>query len=168
MSRDNSLGRRRRAAALTGESVRSAENPPPAIEQSDSIKTQTRKARALARFRQLGTVRSACIAAGIGRRTWYDWLEEDRAFAALVYDARDDVVDELEKAAFQRAIDGSDGLLMFLLKAFRPSKYRDALKIDMVSPIVKEKLAQTVNIIRTHLPRELAEPLLEKLSHVWR
>ena len=116
----------------------------------------------------MGTVRSACTAAGIGRRTWYDWLEEDRAFAALVDDAREDVIDQLEKAAFQRAMDGSDGLLIFLLKALRPGKYRDALKIDMVSPIVKEKLAETVDIIRAHLPKELAEPLLEELTHVWR
>jgi hypothetical protein len=77
-----------------------------------------------------------------------------------------DVAGDLEKAAFVRATDGSDGLLMFLLKALRPGTYRDALRIDMVSPIVKEKLAQTVQI-RAQPTEELADPLLERLNVVW-
>lgn len=128
-----------------------------------------RKARALARYRQLGTVRSACIAAGIGRRTWYDWIEEDRLFSALVHEAREEVADELEKVAFDRALakDGSDRLLMFMLKAHRPEKYRDNAMITIVSPIVREKVSQTVDVIRAGLTKDLADPLLERLKAVW-
>ena len=126
-----------------------------------------RKARALARYREIGMVRSACLAAGIGRRTWYDWVEEDKLFAAMVSDARQDMADELEAIALKRAKDGSDGMLMFMLKTYRPDKFRERATITPVSPIVREKVARTVQAIRAQLPKELATPLLKMLSEVW-
>ena len=68
----------------------------------------------------------------------------------------------------RRSIHGRETGRRELLKALRPGKYRDALQIDIVSPIVKEKVAQTVHIIRAQLTRELADPLLERLGEVWR
>jgi hypothetical protein len=118
----------------------------------------------------MGTVKSACEAAGVARRTWYDWMENDQAFAVLVEEAKEDVADLLEESARTRAtaaVDGSDQLLMFLLKALRPGKYRDALKIDMVSPIVKDKLRETVDIIRSELEKDVADKLLKRLGVVW-
>lgn len=108
------------------------------------------------------------MAAGIGRRTWYDWLDEDRVFAALVKEAKDDITDELEETALKRAKDGSDGMLMFMLKTYRPDKFRERAMITMVSPIVREKVARTVHAIRAQLPKELSTPLLETISEVWR
>ncbi len=138
------------------------------IEVVDRYDSQ--KARALARYREVGTVRGACHAAGIGRRTWYNWLEEDRDFASLVQEVRDDVADELEEEASRRAKaqNGSDKLLIFLLKALRPSKYRENVKVDMVSPIVREKVRQTVSIIRTELDATAAARLLNRLNEVWK
>jgi AcrR family transcriptional regulator len=112
-------------------------------------------------------VRNACLAAGIGRRTWYGWIEEDKLFAALVNEAREDLSDELEATALKRAKDGSDGMLMFMLKTYRPDKFRARATITVVSPIVREKVARTVHAIRAQLPKELATPLLETLSEVW-
>lgn len=128
------------------------------------------KARALVKYRECGTIRGACEAAGIGRRTWYNWLEEDKAFAAAVDEAKEDVADELEETAATRAKakDGSDLLLIFLLKALRPSRFRENMRIDLVSPIVREKVRQTVSLIRSSLTPELCDPLLKKLSEVWK
>lgn len=56
---------------------------------------------------------------------------------------------------------------MFLLKALRPGKYRDALKIDVVSPIVKDKVRQTVEIIQSELDKDTADRLLKRLDPVW-
>jgi hypothetical protein len=133
-------------------------------------RSEVQKARALAKYREVGTVRGACRGAGIGRRTWYNWLEEDKSFAALVQEARDDVADELEEEASKRAKakDGSDILLIFLLKALRPHKYRQNLKIDLVSPIVREKVRQTVSMIRTELYAATAARLLKRLGEVWK
>src|SRR4051812_38238547 len=77
---------------------------------------QTAKERALSKFMEIGTVKGACAAAGVPRRTWYNWMESDGSFAALVFDACEHVSDELEEEAIARAKDGSDTLLMFLLK----------------------------------------------------
>lgn len=47
------------------------------------------------------------------------------AFAAEWDEAVDEGTDVLEDVAFRRAVDGSDRLLIFLLKARRPEKFRD-------------------------------------------
>jgi hypothetical protein len=56
---------------------------------------------------------------------------------------------------------------MFMLKTYRPDKFRARATITVVSPIVREKVARTVHAIRAQLPKELATPLLETLSEVW-
>src|SRR4051812_1323438 len=90
------------------------------LSHSDAV-----KARALQAYRKAGTVMHACIAAGIGRRTWYDWLENDPTFAAAAMEASEGVTDELEKEAIRRAKKGSDTLIIFLLKSKRPEQYRE-------------------------------------------
>jgi hypothetical protein len=115
------------------------------------------------------TVSGACRASGIGRRTWYNWLERDREFSLSLPAMVADVADELEAEAMRRAkgVDGSDRLLIFLLKAFRPEKFRDNAQITKVSPIVREKVRQTVEVLRVSLPQEVVDPILMQLCEVW-
>lgn len=129
--------------------------------------TEARKAKALAQYRRFGSVSSACAAAGIARRTFYNWLEQDREFAGLLQDARDDVADELEEAAMRRAMGGSDRMIIFLLKANRPWKYRENATITMVSPIVKDHVRETIMIIRQMLTKEQSDAVLARLNVVW-
>lgn len=88
-------------------------------------------------------VRLACRVAGIGRTTAYRRRDRSPAFAERWDDAVDDGVDVLEAEAFLRASSGrdkpvyyqgnvvgtvkdySDSMLMFLLRANRPEKYRN-------------------------------------------
>ena len=81
--------------------------------------------RFLARLAETGNILAACRAVGISRSTVYDRRDGDQAFAALMASALEDAIDDLEEEARQRARDGSDVLLMFLLKAHRPEKYRE-------------------------------------------
>lgn len=106
------------------------------------------KRRFLKHFRVLGNVSAACAAAGITRRgTVYDWQEHDDAFAAAYREAEIQATEVLEAEARRRAVDGvtketgifhhgqligtqvevsySDTLLIFLLKARAPEKYRE-------------------------------------------
>lgn len=46
--------------------------------------TRVAKHRVLEAYRKTRSVSRACRAAGIGRRTFYDWLEADPEFAAAV------------------------------------------------------------------------------------
>jgi hypothetical protein len=133
-------------------------------------RTAARKAKVLNQYRRFGSVGGACAAAGIARRTFYNWLEADREFAGLLQNARDDLADELEEVAMQRATapKGSDRLLILLLRANRPWKYRENATVTSVSPIVKEHVRETVHIIRAELPKADADRVLARLSLVWK
>ncbi len=102
-------------------------------------------------FGIMGNVRAACIQANVSRETVYKWLKRDKKFATAYNEyAVPDSVDFLESEAFRRAVQGveepvishgevvydddgnivtvkkySDALLMFLLKARAPQKYRE-------------------------------------------
>ncbi len=73
---------------------------------------------------QLGapTTQAAQIA-GVSRATLYRWRDEDPEFAQAWLESRDKSMEDLEVAAYRRAIQGNDRLLMFLLKSHMPLTY---------------------------------------------
>lgn len=79
---------------------------------------------------RLGNIKLAAEAAGITRQNAYAARKADPDFAEKWDDAIEQAVDDLQEAARKRAMEGSDALLIFLLKAHRPSVYRDNFKID--------------------------------------
>jgi hypothetical protein len=101
------------------------------------------KERFLEEFRRRGIVKDAAEAVGINRRTTYNWLKRDVAFAEAFRDAEEEVGDDLEGETRRRAMGEvqepvyyrgkvvgymprySDKLLMLLLRARRPEKYRE-------------------------------------------
>jgi hypothetical protein len=87
----------------------------------------------LAAFQETGLVTEACKAAGIGRTFAYERRAEDASFAAQWADVEEQAVESLEAVAIKRAHDGSDMLLIFLLKARRPDVYRDNHRVEHTS-----------------------------------
>lgn len=159
-------------AARKPKAAAPAETPtpnPPAASNSLVISQHpdALKQRALAAYREAGTVMHACIAAGVGRRTWYDWMEQDPKFAAAAIETGEAVTDDLEKEAIKRAKEGSDTLIIFLLKSKRPEQYRETHKIEVVSPAVRENLRQTIAILNEELDAETAGRVLELLDKIW-
>lgn len=99
-----------------------------------------------------GNISESCRCAGIGRVTFYHRRDTDRAFEEAARDAIEVATDALELEARRRAYTGtlkpvygsggtgvgtvkvgtireySDVLLIFLLKAHRPDKYRENVK----------------------------------------
>ncbi len=73
-----------------------------------------------------GSVTAAAEAGGIGRWTVYQHRRQDAAFAALWDQALDMAADTLEDEARRRAFNGSDVLLIFMLKGLRPQKWRES------------------------------------------
>lgn len=96
-----------------------------------TVRTAKKREQFLAALRSNGTVFSACQAAGIGRTAAYEWRAADESFRAAWDEALEDATDQLEHEAVRRATDGSDTLLIFLLKANRPEKYRDNTNVTM-------------------------------------
>jgi hypothetical protein len=101
------------------------------------------KARFLEEFRRRGNIADTARVVGIARRTPYIWRKSDKAFAASFEDAAEEAMDLLDGEARRRAMGEvqtpvyyqgevvglvprySDALLMFLLRAHRPGKYRE-------------------------------------------
>lgn len=103
--------------------------------------------RFIAALRNSGNVRASCQAAGVSRVTAYRTYQESEEFAREWDEALEEAIDTLEAAAWQRARDGvtrtepimyqgqkvgervvteySDQLLVTLLKAHRPEKYKE-------------------------------------------
>jgi hypothetical protein len=99
-------------------------------------KPATQRAIFLETYRATGNVSESAKAAGIGRRTHYDWVESDEVYAAAVEDAKADAIEALELEARKRATRPnfpSDTLLIFLLKKLDPS-YRDSHKVEHTGP----------------------------------
>lgn len=100
-------------------------------------------------FAKTGNVTASATVAEISRKTVYERRKEDAEFASAWDEAEQASHDRLEQEAFRRAHDGvedfkvgpngqfvemrrySDTLLIFLLKARRPEKYREQTRIDV-------------------------------------
>ena len=109
------------------------------------------KAEFVAALRNIGVMRYACDQVKVGKSTVARWRAADPAFEAAVLEALDDAVEVMEREAFRRAVVGtekpitvagqrevirdfSDVLLIFLLKANRPEKYRERYEYQHSGP----------------------------------
>jgi len=108
----------------------------------------------LAALPRFSTPGPALKAAGATPSQLARWREEDGAFLAAERQVREGIADELEREAVRRAFRGvrrpvyqggllagylteySDQLLMFVLKAMRPERFREKSEVS-VNPIVK-------------------------------
>lgn len=88
-------------------------------------------------------VTAACEAAGVSRATVYEARQKDETFALAWHDVEEATTEQMEAEARRRGVQGverpvyqgkelvgyvtdySDTLLMFMLKARRPEKYRE-------------------------------------------
>lgn len=103
--------------------------------------TPARRRKFLDALSETGDVSAAAKAAGLSRGEALRLREEDESFRSVWDDANESAVDALEAEARRRALEGdeediyyrgevvgtkirkSDGMLEFLLKAYRPEKF---------------------------------------------
>lgn len=113
--------------------------------------------RFLEAFAETGMVSQACRIAGINRSTAYRARQRNESFALAWADVEERTTEELEQVARQRAVDGSDTLMIFLLKARRPETYRENVKIEHSGQIRND-----LSSLSTEELRERARALLAK------
>jgi hypothetical protein len=107
------------------------------------------KARYLETLGRVGTLTAGCRAAKCSPHTVYKWRDEDPEFVAQETEIRSAFADSLEEEAFRRAYTGvvkpiyqggklvgdvteyDTTLLVLLLKAVRPEKYRERTQQDV-------------------------------------
>lgn len=97
---------------------------------SNGTVRHAKKRAFIAAFSKCGIIKRSAKAAGIDRDTYRRWRMSDPEFAAKVEEAGEDAADFLEAVALRRAVklNGSDTMLIFMLKAVRPSKFRDRVE----------------------------------------
>ena len=119
--------------------------------------------RFLAQYGRTGNITSAAEASGVARRSHYNWIRDDAlGYRARFDSAREQYADQLERIVHERLTDptgnsGSDILLMFMLKALRPEKYREAMPV--ADDVAKDTLAELRKLRRSE--RQQALTLLE-------
>lgn len=109
---------------------------------------QRSRARFLAELAKTGNVTHACEAAQVSRHWVYDQRNTNPVFAAAWEDALEQAGDGLEQEAYRRAVLGWDeevytnagyqgtvhkydsSLLALMLKAAKPEKYRENIKVS--------------------------------------
>jgi hypothetical protein len=161
LSRDSVNWHRRKH--LPGAPLANPEAPPPSTYRVRAARlsvgtprdTTTRaRSRFLDTYAKSGNVSWAAKQAGIDRHTVYVWQEQDDTFAQAFREADLKATEALEREAWRRASEGiqepvfqhgklvgtiqrySDNLLMFLLRARAPERYRDRVDVS-VAPIIK-------------------------------
>lgn len=127
----------------------------------------------LERFRETGNATLAAQAAGVARETAYLFRADNpnHPFVAEWERAAEEAIDRLEAEALRRGKEGvgepvyykgevvgeikrySDTLLIFLLKALRPDKYRDNYHVAMDARI------QATVVVETETDRAIREDL---------
>jgi hypothetical protein len=93
-------------------------------------------ARFLKALAKTPSVTFAAKAAGVSRRTVYDLRERDSHFAEQWNDALNQSLDALEHEVYQRALTDDAQLAMFLLKAHRPSIYRERSEVAVAGSVI--------------------------------
>ena len=94
------------------------------------------------------TVTRACIEAEVAFSTVHSWRTHDPEFKAKWDEAMEQGTCRLEDAAVDRAVAGSDRLLIFLLKGRRPEKYRRAPEVNINQSAVALTPEQTAERLR--------------------
>jgi hypothetical protein len=129
------------------------------IKQKDISKGRTEQLKRdfLENFPTLFTISATCKHVGIGRTCFYNWLADDRSFADGFKGAQSEALEILETECRRRAVEGSerpvwqggklcgqvrefsDLLLIFLMKAMDPGKYRENSNISIDNRTVEVK-----------------------------
>lgn len=110
-------------------------SPRPGRKPSTEAETELDiKERYLDALRRMGFPYHAAKAVNVSPRIVHRWLEEDPAFAATYQDIYEEWektrLNDLEAAAYRRALERSDQLMKFLLASLDP-KYRDRVEQEM-------------------------------------
>ncbi len=117
--------------------------------RGDTIKKRWRE-KFLAALARGCSVSQAARLAGISRQHAYRCRSRSQTFAQQWEDAIEQGTDALEDEAVRRALAGSDTLLMFLLKARRPEKYRDNVRVEHdASREMLEALQHAIRVARS-------------------
>ena len=103
--------------------------------QTTALDREARKRVLIATLEEYGTIRKACEVSGVPRKTYDVWNRDDPEFSVSADLARRSFAESLEELALERVRNpekgkGSDVLLLGLLNANMPHKFRPQLALN--------------------------------------
>jgi hypothetical protein len=123
--------------------------PKKARQKAKPKKRRQWKPAFLKAFAETGMVAAACKQAKVSRSYVYEARQADPRFAQMWEDIEEATTDEMEREAYRRGVEGvdepvfqgkelvghvrkfSDTLLIFMLKARKPEKYRETTRHEL-------------------------------------
>ena len=102
------------------------------------------KRKFLAARRMGATIADAASVAGVHPKTPYYWRNRDPEFAQAWEEERLDLVEDIERKVFNRALEGNDRLSIFILKSHRPHTYNQ--RPQQPEPASSSKLLKIADI----------------------
>lgn len=129
-----------------------------------TIRTPEKRASFLEALGAQGNVTVASQIAGVARNSLYQWQADDPDFAeawqaALVLGTAA-IEDEVNRRAM--GVGGSDILLMFMLKALKPEKYRERRTVDVSAAATEDLRKKPIEELRA----ELDELTVQRVSEL--
>jgi len=141
------------------------------VTRNGTEQTALKKGRYLEAMALAGTLTAGCQAAQVSHNTVFKWRELDDQFVLAEQQARNRFADNLEQEAVRRAWRGvdkpvyqggelvgtvteySDTLLIFMLKAVRPEKFRERVDVrqTVTSDVVDQLTDQQREAVRKAL-----------------
>src|ERR1700733_4143673 len=109
-----------------------------------TIRTPKKRRAFLAAIAAGNSVSAACHAAGLSRSVAYSWRDCDGNFADAWGEALECGTERLEDEAVRRALESSDTMLIFLLKARKPAVYREPRAAIMAMSSSPEEMRSLV------------------------
>lgn len=82
-----------------------------------------KKAEFLKKYRDpaiMGNISTVCATIGLSRKSYYDWLEADPNFRALVAEAKMEMCDTAEEVLYARGLEKDTTALIYWLKNRHP------------------------------------------------
>lgn len=108
--------------------------------------TQKKKEIFLDTFRQRGTILHSYEAAGVSRKTIYNWLADDEVFKAAFGEAKEDFADLLEDQLYKRLETAGQNRtnieLLAALKAARREKWGDNITFTPQESLITFKVVR--------------------------
>lgn len=124
----------------------------------------------LAALRETGNIRASCRVAGIDRRAVMRAYKSSLEFHAEWEKAMEEATDALEIIARRRAVDSSDTLLIFLLKALDPQKYREGPQV-VINQLIQDfsgKLDSLLELLYGEFPDPVSRRKIDRVLTQWR
>ena len=88
----------------------------------------------------LGNITSSCMAAGISRQTYYNWMRDDLEFKQSVEDVIEESIDFVESSLMERIKEGDTTATIFYLKT--KGKSRGYVEKTQNETIVKNEMSE--------------------------